>query len=91
MREDNKYYFIGTCITSFDEYGDSLVPHFRNTSDFAYQEENAEEIPKEFFIKNVYNFSMIPYNEEFIFMITKNKNVIMAYDPIDDVHYFFGK
>lgn len=87
----NKYHFIGTCVNSFDNDGESLIPQFTDTSDFAYQEENSKKISKETFIKNVSNFSMIPKNKEVIFMITQNKSIIMAYDPVTDVHYFFGK
>jgi hypothetical protein len=87
----NKYNFLGTCVNSFDTDGESLIPQFTDTSDFAYQEENSKKISKETFIKNVYDFSMIPKNKEVIFMITQNKNIIMAYDPVTDIHYFFGK
>jgi len=87
----NKYNFVGTCVNSFDEDGECLISYFADTSDFAYQEENSKKISKETFIKNVSDSSMIPKNKEVIFMITPNKNVIMAYDPLSDVHYFFGK
>jgi hypothetical protein len=89
IEASSKYHFVGTCVNSFDSDGDCLIPYFNDTSDFAVQEEESKPITKEQFVKNVDDFSMVPVNSQFL--ITPNKNVIMAYDPKLDVHYFFGK
>jgi hypothetical protein len=86
-----RYYYIGTCVNCFDESGNSLISQFDNVSDFAYEEENAITISREVFIKNVSNFSMLPNNKDIEYKVTRDKRIIMAYDPATDIHYFFGK
>ena len=89
IEASGKYDFVGTCVNSFNEDGQSLIPYFSDVSDFAVQEEESKPITKDQFVNIVSDISMIPANSQYL--ITPNKNVIMAYDPKSDVHYFFGK
>jgi hypothetical protein len=93
IKENNleKYYYVGNCINSFDEDGDSLIDQFSDTSDFAWEEENANKISKEEFLNLVDNYSMLPKHNKFIYLITMSKHVLMVYDKKSDVHYFFAK
>ena len=89
--ENQKYYYVGNCKNSFDDNGNSIIPQFSDTSDFACQEENAEEISKEQFMNLVHDHNIVPTNHEVIYLITQNEKIIMAHDTDDDIHYFFSK
>ena len=86
----NSFHFVGTCVNSFDEDGECLLSYFSDTTDFAYEEENADRISKQVFISNVSNYDMLP-SGEYEYYITQNRDLIMAYNVEQDVHYFFGK
>ena len=88
---NKKYHFFGTCVNSFDDNGDCHFPYFRDVSHFAVEEENSKVISKTEFSKLVSDSKMIPTHKDVIFLLTPNKNVVMAYDQEEDVHYFFGK
>lgn len=86
--------FLGTCVNSFDEEGNCIVPGLYNdVTDFAYHEENALEIsPQDF-----YNAAgAIPQaldqkiNANRKYLHDTNNNIFMVYDIVNDVHYFFG-
>lgn len=87
--------FLGTCVNSFDEDGDCTIPQlgYRDTSHFAYHEENADEISHEEFGKNA---GIIPpdLNKEIsvnrYFLHDPDNDVYMIYDQDDDIHYFFS-
>ena len=88
---NNKKHFAGTCVNSFDEEGNCITNlPWLTVSDFAVDEENAEEINKEEFLKNV------DISKELIKKLLKHKlkfmkadNVYMIYDDNTDIHYFF--
>lgn len=86
-------YWIGTCINSFDNDGDCVDPSlpYRDVSDFAVAEEDAEEITLEEFLSQ----ASIP---DSILNATANHDctylvdmygVLMLYDEDGDIHYFF--
>ena len=89
--QNQKYYYVGNCKDSFDENGNSIIPQFSDTSEFAYQEENAKQISKEQFMNLVHNHNIVPTNHEIIYLITQNEKIIMAHDTDADIHYFFSK
>lgn len=84
------YYFVGTCVNSFDDDGSSLISCFNNVSDFAQQEESALKITKSEFESLVSNSSMLPKRHRYQYLITEDEEVLMAYDETKDVHYFFA-
>lgn len=87
---NNDYHFVGTCINSFDEDGNCSLDIFSDTTDFAQQEENAQEITKQQFLSKVKNIEMLPRNE-MKYLYIKDRDVLMAYDIEEDIHYFFSR
>jgi len=84
------YNFVGTCVNSFDEDGNCVIPYFSDTTDFANKEENSDTISKQDFVLNVADYSMLP-SGDYEYYLTQDRNLIMAYNVNQDVHYFFGK
>jgi len=84
------YEYVGNCLDSFDEDGNSLIDCF---CDFAQMEENAKEIPEEEFFSKLSRTQYQPFmfGTETIFLLSECQNVLMAYLPQTDVHYFFVK
>lgn len=85
--------FLGTCVNSFDDEGECVVPRlYRDVSDFAYHEENAQKISSKEFSNAV---GKIPYaidnqigkSREYLY--DEDNDVYMIYDTESDVHYFF--
>ena len=87
----DKFHFVGTCVNSFDDDGDSLIPYFSDATDFAQKEEESTQISKHTFINSVSDYSMLPTNSEYEFSQTLSGDLLMAYNIKDDVHYFFGR
>lgn len=89
---ENSYHYVGNCINSFDEdgYGCVVDNLFRDVIDFAQEEEESEEITKNKFLSLVDDTSMLPTGN-YIYLITKDQKIIMAYEYNSDVHYFFVK
>jgi hypothetical protein len=87
-----KTYYKGNCVNSFDEDGYCTVPDlYSDTSDFAYNEENAKVVTKEEFEKTV----TVPkdLDKEIgtnrTYLHDANNNIYMLYDEDEDIHYFF--
>lgn len=99
----NKYKqadYLGNCIESFDEEGNSLIDIFNNTSDFALSEDNSNEISYDDFIKKSrieeYNLnrilSSIDYYDDVkncIFLHDEEQKIAYMYEPNNDVHFIF--
>jgi hypothetical protein len=85
--------FLGTCVNSFDEDGECTVPQlYRDVSDFAYHEENAQKISSKEFYNKVGKIptvidSQIGKNREYLY--DEDNKIYMIYDVDSDVHYFF--
>lgn len=84
--------YQGNCINSFDEDGYCIIPNlYSDTSDFAYNEENADVIDKREFEKHV----IIPsdLNKQIgadrTYLYDAKNNIYMLYDENSDIHYFF--
>ena len=88
--ENKKYEFVGTCVNSFDEDGDCIVNQlpYSTASDFAGDEEEAEEISEKDFKKIIITDKMVPKSHK-ISYYKSEQDVVMAYDEDDDIHYFF--
>lgn len=88
-----EYHFLGTCVNSFDEDGNCVVPGLYNdVSDFAVHEENAQQITKSQFLKHIGRIDHgidkeISHNR--IYLHDSDNGVFMIYDVETDIHYFF--
>ena len=89
----SSYNYVGNCIDSFDEYGDSNLSYFEHTSDCAVQNEHSRQIDEEAFFASV----TVPpaiiqkvngHNKEYLLY---TNGLLVLYDIDDDIHYFFGK
>jgi len=99
----NENEYLGNCTDSFDEEtGECHLPIFTDVSDFANREEefrNAVEegrdlfLTREEFIKVVgRDYPFLNDSMEFYFFPEEGSSpqVYVAYDPEEDVHYFFA-
>lgn len=91
--------YVGNCTNLFDpETGDCLVDIFRDVSEFAAIENDFHErveagedgfLTHEEF-KALVGEQTITHNDwMFYFYPTDTKNIYIAYDPINDVHWFW--
>lgn len=92
LSEENKKHLVGTCVNSFDEDGEctNSVP-YRDVSDFAVHEEEAEEITREEFLSKCEvpeKLRKLLKKDTTEFMVD-TKGVYMLYDSNKDIHYFF--
>lgn len=96
----NNIQYIGNCTDIFDEdTGECLLNIFKDVSDFANKEENFRTqienghdlfLSYKEFITIVGNYSFVKSDFEFYFYLGKMfKNIYVAYDIINDIHYFF--
>jgi len=96
---DNKkeYTYVGTCMNSFDEWGECINDAFYDESDFFNSWETAEEITSEEFWKHIdpnsemYNEVMeYSTNGEYVpeFRYSEENDVYFAFVN-EDTHYFF--
>lgn len=88
----NKKNFVGTCVNSFDEDGECIIPElpFNDVNDLAYADENAENISKEEFYRSVNVPESVikkTSGNEIFYLIFED--VYMLYDGDEDIHYFF--
>lgn len=88
----DKKHYVGNCVNSFDEDGDCTTNlPYRDTTDFAQDEEDAKEISKPEFEHAVH----IPNELEKIHKkptnkyLVSDKGVHMMYDDKKDIHHFF--
>lgn len=85
--------FLGTCVNSFDEDGDCVIPGlYRDASDFASHEENAKKITQQEFESKVGKLSIdlskkISKDREYYH--DEDGNIYYIYDVKKDIHYFF--
>lgn len=98
--EYQKAEYLGNCIESFDEEGNSLIDIFNNTSDFALSDENSIEMTYEEFIKKTRTedfilnklLSNIDYYDDLekcIFLNDQEREIAYMYEPNNDVHFIF--
>jgi len=84
--------YLGTCVDSFDEDGESLIDIFRDVSNFACIEEESNEISVEDFMiatkKDMFDIENLSLNKK-TYLESENKDVYMIYDEDKDIHYFF--
>ena len=82
------YHYVGNCVDSFDEdTGDSLIPYFRDVSDFALKEEEGEKIEKSEFVKLTGGYKLPKHKFEYKRL---SDVLITAYDVDTDIHWFFA-
>ena len=92
ITESVKAHYVGSCINSFDEHGECLVPHlpWDTTSDLAVADENAEQVPIDTFLDQVDIPELIKAKTtDHDISYLEHGRVFMIYDNTDDVHYFF--
>ena len=82
----NAWTWVGDCIHSFDEDGDSLLPFFRDVSDFAIVEEEAVSC---IIKKSELAFIPSDVNTNMMYSIHSERDILIAYDFRKDVHHFF--
>lgn len=95
--------YYGNCVDSFDEDGESLIPIFENTTDFARQDENAKEITKDEFLKiipkecipkeviqKIYWYPNRGKTHNILFFKYEN-DIFVLYDETIDIHFFFRR
>lgn len=91
INEDAK--FLGTCVNSFDEDGECIIPNlYQDVSDFAVHEENAIRISFNEFDKNIGKIpndldKLISPNRNYLY--DEDNKIFMIYDIENDTHYFF--
>lgn len=92
---ESMYEYVGNCVDSFDDDGQTDLPMFRDTTEFAQAEENAKEITKEQFEENVIisKEMMDKFNTNPLvkYLYSEDSDFYMIYDGNADIHYFFGK
>ena len=88
-----KKHLVGTCVDSFDEDGNCLVPQlpFDTASDLGYADENAIGMTRKEFMEKV---ELDPETKKRVverrkLLYMRYKDLLMLYDPEDDIHYFF--
>ena len=93
MEANSKYYFVGTCVNSFDEDdGTCVFDNYQDVSDFAQSEEEAERIDAHAFYDAVAVPDQIARsltNHELQYLRDIHRDVYMIYDVDSDIHYFF--
>jgi hypothetical protein len=82
-------YYVGNCVNSFDNNSNCIVSDlpYRDVTDFAQGEEEAEEISLEQF-----SAAVGPHEikvKKPIFFHDADNDVYMLYDAKKDIHYFF--
>lgn len=98
--EYQKAEYLGNCIESFDEEGNSLIDIFNHTSDFALSDENSIEMTYEEFIKKTRTedfilnklLSNIDYYDDLekcIFLNDQEREIAYMYEPNNDIHFIF--
>lgn len=103
IEQTTKYYYIGNCVSSFDDEGYCDLEHFYDVTDFAQQDENATTISKQQFdymvdlspeldtIRQQYDTTYLKYDNGLIVMYVEpvwhNNNK----DEETDIHYFFAQ
>ena len=94
ISRDSRKRFVGTCVNSFDEDGDCIIPELAwdHTSAFAVDEENAVPVqPMEFnkVVAITPDVAQTFTGHQISYLRTEDHHVYMIYDHDTDVHYFF--
>lgn len=100
----NQYSYLGNCSNIFDDDGNCYFSYFNDVSDFANYAEKAED---EMDIEEREGNGSLDKNEfyslvkdsvpDFVRKIKDlnyyyySNGLLVAYDPNEDIHYFFGK
>ena len=87
------YLYVGNCTNVFDEdTGECALSMFNDVSDFAYQDENSENIDAKEFYERV----IIPENlktslsKNLEYKYYDQSDIYVIYDDDTDIHYFFS-
>ena len=88
------YYFVGSCISSFDEDAECSIPGlpYRDVSEFAQAEEYYKRVSKRRFTNNVnmsQKFEKLINSKMTELLYDKDNNIFIMYDGKKDIHYFF--
>jgi len=89
------YYFVGSCVGSFDEDAECTIPElpYRDTTEFAQAEESYITVSKKQFIDNVTiqhkDFEKLISKKSTEFLYDKDNDIFIMYDGKKDIHYFF--
>ena len=83
-----EYVYIGTCMNSFDEYGECLHDVFYDEEHFFNSWQNADEISKEEFWSNI-DPSSEKYDELKELEADPEYPAEYRYNPVDDIYYIF--
>lgn len=91
----DKYHYIGNCINGLDD--ESFTNRVcSDATEMQQLVDNAKHVSKDFFVSN----SLIPYflkqdlieqPNNFEFVYSEDKDVLVAYNEEKDIHYFFVK
>jgi hypothetical protein len=87
------YSYVGNCVYGFDEDGESLLPIFRDVSEFACHNEDAEKIDEVEFYKHIQKNLIVDgilNGNEVEYLKYREIDVYVIYDIDDDIHYFFS-
>jgi hypothetical protein len=85
---EGKYVYIGTCMNSFDEYGECLHDTFYDEEHFFNSWETSNEISKEEFWPNI-NPSSDKYDEVKELEFDPEYPAEYRYNEEDDVYFIF--
>lgn len=85
---EGKYVYIGTCMNSFDEYGECIHDAFYDEEHFFNSWENADKISKEEFWSNI-DPSSDKYDEVKELESDPEYPADYRYNPDDDVYFIF--
>ena len=85
---ERKYLYIGTCMDSFDEYGECIHDAFYDEEHFFNSWENANEISKEEFWSNI-DPSSDKYNELKELEANPEYPAEYRYNEEDDIYFIF--
>jgi hypothetical protein len=94
--------YVGNCTNLFDgDTGECVLRTFRDVNDFAEQEESFREqteenpnlfLSREEFLSLINKPSDLDLKENWEYYFYPGEpNVYVAYDPEEDIHYFFSK
>lgn len=89
------YYFVGTCVDSFDENTECTIPElpYRDIIEFAQAEELYKRVTKKLFLNNVViqanKFKKLVNKKTTELLYDKENNIFIMYDSQKDIHYFF--
>lgn len=90
-----EFSYLGDCVSSFDEDGNSLIDGLYDASDFACVEQDSDVISRKRFTKLINDPVILTGFEDIImdkkteFYHHKDRNFLLLYDGNVDIHYIF--